>query len=171
MEAGYTAQLNLEEDFEQFYVQVFPMIRALVFRMVGLDSMEDVMQESFLRLWRARKNFRGEANPRSWMYRIALSAVMDHLRSKKKTPRYFEDSEKIPTDGNQAQVENHQLLFKAMATLTEDHRAILSLFYFQDLDLKAVSEVLSLPEGTVKSRLHYAKKALLERFERIGVRL
>ena len=70
----------------------------------------------------------------------------------------------------ETQVDNVELVHHALAQLSEAHREVLTLFFLNDLSIAEIGEVVGLREGTVKSRLHYARTALRRVLESEGVR-
>lgn len=148
------------KDFKILYETHHGFVRQVLFRLLGSKDLDDAVQECFLRVWKARENFKGESAVRSWMYRIATNYAYDVLRAKKP-----EDSvDPASLDGHQAQpMSDHFLgleIQKAVSSLPMEYRAVVVAVLFEDLSLKEVSEALEIPEGTVKSRLSRGRDML-----------
>jgi RNA polymerase sigma-70 factor (ECF subfamily) len=99
----------------------------------------------------------------AWLYSIARKTAISHLRAEYKKQALFE------ADGNAANIEQDncelslgdvEQVHYGLGRISLPHREILTLFFLQDLSLEEIAGVLSIPRGTVKSRLHYARRAL-----------
>jgi RNA polymerase sigma-70 factor (ECF subfamily) len=127
---------------------------------------EDAVQEVFLAVHRALPAFRGEARLTTWVYRIAIRAA---LRAKaRRRPSEPLDPE-TPGGGGEAAMatrDDARRLVAAMARLSAEHRAVLSLFALEGLGHRAIADILGIPEGTVWSRLHAARKRLAAELDR-----
>lgn len=121
---------------------------------------EDALQETFLAAHRHLAAFRGEAQLSTWLYRIALRAA---LRARARHPRAGELDPETPGPGGEdalaARIEARRVE-AAMGRLPAEHRIVLSLFAVEGLSHRQIAEVLGVPEGTVWSRLHAARKRL-----------
>jgi RNA polymerase sigma-70 factor (ECF subfamily) len=133
----------------------------------------DVAQEGFIRAWQALPNFRGQSAFYTWLFRIVMNVAADRVRQRAARGRAF-GTERVPEeewerviadegvkpDETAARVEERERITKALATLSEDHRAIIMLSDLEGLSYREIAEVLSIPMGTVMSRLHNARKRL-----------
>ena len=131
---------------------------------------EDAMQEVFLAVHRALPRFRGEARLTTWIYRIALRAS---LRCKARRPAsHALDSDWPVADGepHMAWREEVRRLLSAMQRLSAEQRAVLSLFAIEGLSHREIADVLGVPEGTIWSRLHKARRSLAEQIDRAVIR-
>jgi RNA polymerase sigma-70 factor (ECF subfamily) len=142
-------------------------------RLTGQDRAraEDVVQETLLRAWRHRLVL---DNPppavRSWLFTVARNIVIDEWRAKR-AHREFSVAE-VPDGG----VDDHtdQLLLswvvaEALTRLSSEHRAVLLECYYRGRPVSEAAQRLGVPEGTVKSRTHYALRALRLALEELGV--
>jgi RNA polymerase sigma-70 factor (ECF subfamily) len=133
----------------------------------------DVAQEGFIRAWQALPNFRGQSAFYTWLFRIVMNVAADRVRQRAARGRAFgtervpeEDWERViadegvKPDETAARVEERERITKALATLSEDHRAIVVLSDLEGLSYREIADVLSIPMGTVMSRLHNARKRL-----------
>jgi RNA polymerase sigma-70 factor (ECF subfamily) len=133
---------------------------------------EDVAQETLLRAWQhfsVLDESRGSV--RSWLFTVARNIVIDEWRSKRsQSERYVED---VPEPGD-PQDQTDQLLQSwvvadAVTNLTPDHRAVLLECFYRGRSVAEAARRLGVPEGTVKSRTHYALRALKLALEEMGV--
>jgi RNA polymerase sigma-70 factor, ECF subfamily len=130
---------------------------------------EDALQEVFLAVYRALPGFRGDARLTTWIYRIALRAS---IRAKARRPagQAVVDPE-LPGNDAEAQMatrEKARQLMTAMQKLSAEQRAVLSLFAIEGLSHREIALVLGVPEGTIWSRLHKARRRLAEEVEIAG---
>jgi RNA polymerase sigma-70 factor, ECF subfamily len=166
----------MKVDFALFFKTHHSLVRKVIFQIAGRKlsaaGLEDLVQESFVRMWKGLDDFRNDAQVTSWIYRIATNVALDALRSGK---RLKEDSvTELPEQveeraGPDSQAATKDIVSQGLASLSEDHRTVLVLALIHDRPLSEISEILNVPEGTVKSRLHSAKTAFLKFLESKGV--
>ena len=137
------------------------------YRFLGsLADAEDALQETFFALYQALPGFRGESRLTTWVYRIAIRVA---IRVKARRPRRageLADEHAAPhaTDALVAR-EDSEKLARALAELSAEHRTVLSLFAIEGLGHAEIAAILGVPEGTVWSRLHMARKKLAASFD------
>ena len=136
-------------------------LRALAYRLLGdRDRMDDVLQESYVRAFRALPRFRGEARLGTWLYRIVYNACIDELERWKRRAELPLDEvheQADPRPDTAAALAQHDALSAALAALAPQDRAALLLVDAQGFDYRAAGRVLGVPEGTVASRLNRAR--------------
>ncbi|MCC5850189.1 MAG: RNA polymerase sigma factor [Verrucomicrobia bacterium] len=126
---------------------------------------EDLAQETFVRLYKARKRYRVRAKFRTYLYHIAHRVWVDHVRkSSRKTRREtaFRD-EPRPESGDAPDMHGHDVDW-ALSQLSPPHRDVVVYSVFDQLSHEEIAEIMDIPEGTVKSRLHHALRKLREIF-------
>lgn len=147
----------------------------LCFRMLGnRHEAEDIAQEAFVRAYVNIQSFNQSRKFSTWLYRIATNLCIDRIRKKK--PDFFLDAEVSGTDGltmysqiaaegktPDAEVETlelQEIVQREILRLPDKYRTVIILRYIDDLSLNEISEVLELPLGTVKTRIHRGREAL-----------
>jgi RNA polymerase sigma-70 factor (ECF subfamily) len=133
---------------------------------------EDVAQETLLRAWRHREIL---ANPppavRGWLFTVARNIVIDEWRTRRE--RVEKTVADVPEDARPDDSTDQLLLSwmvaEAITSLSEDHRAVLLECYYRGRPVSEAAHQLGVPEGTVKSRTHYALRALRLALEEMGV--
>jgi RNA polymerase sigma-70 factor, ECF subfamily len=133
----------------------------------------DVAQEAFIKAYRAMPSFRGQSAFYTWLFRIVMNVAQDKVRARGAAGRAFgtervteEEWERtMPDPGEEpdaaaARAEQRARIQRALETLPEHHRAIIMLSDLEGLSYREIADALSIPMGTVMSRLHHARKRL-----------
>ena len=162
---GVFFKKNLSEA-EQFTLVVNKyqgLVRSVIFQVAGESSLNDLSQEAFVRIWKGFPKFRNESEVTSWIYRICTNVALDHLRENKRKPvDYDYDFSVHASEGPNLEDElgQRQVVQQSLAMLTDEHRAVVVLALIHERPLQEVAQILDVSEGTVKSRLFYAKEQL-----------
>lgn len=169
------AQRQDADAFEQLLLAHQKSVYNLCFRMLGNEQDAlDLSQETFLRVWKSIGQYQFDAAFSTWLYRITTNLCIDFLRRKKRRqeqPLVLTDDEgaqqelSVPDpqplpEEQLLQKDRRQAVAQAMQTLPPDYRAILELRVVRQLSYEQIGDILSLPAGTVKSRLSRARMAL-----------
>jgi RNA polymerase sigma-70 factor (ECF subfamily) len=144
------------------------------------EDAADLTQDVFIKAFRSIESFRGKCAFYTWLYRIALNTTITQLK-KKRLRRFFSfesmDEEAVPEDVVNALVskvttdkslflkELQEKLNEALQSLSIEHRTAVVLFEIEGLSHQEIAEVMECSEGTVRSRLHYAKQQLQARLQ------
>jgi len=151
------------------------------------DAADDLVQEVFLRVWTRACQWRGQGTFKAWLFRIATNLALNHLRSvrrrkeqplrippevtdeeeKKPAPSWMIDASSLGPDAIIELTEQQELLRRLINELPEEKREVFRLVYEEEMEIREISEALGIPEGTVKSRLHYAKRSLARKWQDI----
>ena len=146
--------------------------RAVVVRVaaaiVGSDDAEDVSQDAFLRAFHRLERFRGDAPFRSWLLRIAHNAALDHVarrRAEPVDPQTFDTSQpsaaRSPAERLEVR-ERIERLERKLHGLSYEHRVVLVLRDAEGFSYEAIADITESPLGTVKGRLHRARREFVE---------
>ena len=123
---------------------------------------EDVVQEVLLRAWKdPQLGQRGEAAARAWLFTASRNLIIDRWRSA--ASRHELRTEEAPDQsvGDATSVVlDRWLIAEALSSLSVDHRAVIAAAYYEGRSVADIAARLRIPEGTVKSRLHYGLRTL-----------
>ncbi len=121
---------------------------------------QDATHDAFLSAWRAWATLRDQARFEAWFDRIIVNTCRNRLRSGQRRPTDISSEVAIATGDPFAQTEDRDVLGAAIAALSPDHRIVVALRFYRDLTVDDIAGRLGVPAGTVRSRLHYALRAL-----------
>lgn len=161
--------------FEALYHKTSKRIYSYIYYMIQDDALaSDTTQETYLRAFKNIKNLDDDAKFFPWLRTIAVNLTRDYMRVKPELPssldEYMEADEKPQVRDEKSldplarleQKEAKLAVQKAMMRLTEEHREVLLLHYYEELPLDEISAILKVKTGTVKSRLARARENLAE---------
>jgi RNA polymerase sigma-70 factor (ECF subfamily) len=170
------------DSFNQLVLRWERPIYALAYRVIGRDEdARDVVQETFLRAFRALPGFKGQAKFSSWLYRIALNLCRDWIRRRKRTPVVDtpEGVDIIELAAEQGPVESiedlvarremSRVVAEGMQQLPEEQRTAIVLKEYHGLTFQEIAELQGCPLSTVKTRLYQGLSVLRRHLEREGM--
>jgi RNA polymerase sigma-70 factor, ECF subfamily len=170
------AQRGDEEAFASLAVAAGDRLHAVAHRILrDTDLAEDATQQALLSIWRDLPQLRDPARFDAWSYRLLVRACYaEGSRARRSVPslRLLPADRPEVTEGLSSVVDRDQLE-RGFRRLSIDHRAVVVLHHYLDLPLDEVADVLGVPAGTVRSRLHHAMRGLraaLEADARPGTR-
>jgi RNA polymerase sigma-70 factor (ECF subfamily) len=132
---------------------------------------EDVVQEALLRAWRRPRVLdQSETSARAWLFTVARNLVVDHARSARSRNEIVTDAppERAIADQTDALLDAW-LISDALTALSREHRVVIVHSYYLGQSTAEIARELDIPDGTVKSRLHYALRALRLALQERGV--
>ena len=149
-----------------------PALWSFTLRLTGDRSRaEDVVQETLLRAWRSPKVLDGtHGATRAWLFTVARHLVIDGWRSSRAQREVtVADPPEPPTGDDTDRMLQAWLVADALARLSTDHRQVLVECFYEGRSVAEAATQLGIPEGTVKSRTHYALRALRLVLDEMGV--
>lgn len=152
----------------------------LAYRMLNnRHEAEDIVQETFLRVYKNLDRYDENQKFSTWIYRIGTNLCIDRLRKRK--PSYSLDADMndqegmdgysmIPSDDRSPETEmllseTQRIIHESIESLPAKYKTIMLLRYIQDLSLQEISEVLDLPVTTIKTRVHRGREFLRKKLE------
>jgi RNA polymerase sigma-70 factor, ECF subfamily len=177
----------LDTQFRQIYADYQGMVRTILFRTCGSQDLDDLVQETFVKVARGIDSFQGKSKLKTWIYQIALNTGRDYLRSKKRrswlsfwganpgketlTDGFKDQEEQRAIERFQSGMEEVQRweafhdAERMLSVLSPKLRETMVLYSIEDLSIDEIAQILEIPEGTVKSRINAARTILIEQMQ------
>lgn len=155
--------LDFGQIVEKYSEKMYFVARRIV---ASHDDANDVVQNSFIKVWQALDTFRGEAGLYTWIYRVVVNESLSFLRSKR--TRFFgaqsfsgaELDRLVDNDTYFDADKAERLLAKAVLSLPPKQRAIFTMRYYDELPYAQIAEVMGVSEGSLKASYHFAAKKI-----------
>jgi RNA polymerase sigma factor (sigma-70 family) len=162
--------------FDQLMLKYRERLYGVIYNLTAnREDASDLTQDAFIKAFQAINRFHGRSSFFTWLYKIAVNTTLSHLR--KNRLRSFFSLEKLQQEDPSAQLvlqmadkngadrdtylrELQEKLNEALLKLSIKHRTVITLFEIDGLSHAEIAEVMDCSEGTVRSRLHYAKQFL-----------
>ena len=169
--------VNSKDDdraYGELYRRHARRLMGFFFRQVGKDedSAADLMQDAFMRLWTSRNKFSGTGFS-TWLFTISFNLLRNHYRHdehRKQYELYSSKQQEVAADAHIIeQIDSRAFdlaLQRELEKLTPDGRLLFSLRFEEALTVPQIAEVMAIPEGTVKSRLHALTQTLKQKINR-----
>ncbi len=170
------AQEGDTQSFDELVIKYSRQLYSLIYNMTSdKEDTHDLMQEVFSKAYRSLRHFRGKSTFYTWIYSIATNMTLNFLkkRGRRKGVSLDEPDSGIQNDKSfvdnahrsnpRRQSDIHELqekLNEALQALSEEHRAVVTMFDIQGIPHAEISRIMGVSEGTVRSRLHYAHQQL-----------
>ncbi len=172
--------------FESLYERYAGMIQRHLTHIVHDAAVaQDLLQEVFLRVWTRGEQWRGSGPFKAWLYRIASNLALNHLRQVRRrkeqplvvaeasmeedegdyVPAWMVDASALGPEWIAEMTEQRAMFQELVESLPEEKQAVFRLVHSLEMSIQDAADELGIPEGTVKSRLHYAKKHLAQEWQ------
>jgi RNA polymerase sigma factor (sigma-70 family) len=150
---------------KKYQVRLYWHIRKIV---LSHDDTDDLLQESFVKVWQNLPNFRGDSALYTWLFRIATNETLTFIQKKKKkfTLSFDDDSNSLNSDHlfeHDAMFEGSEIekkLHHSLSLLPEKQRLVFNMKYFDELKYEEISEILNVSVGALKASYHHAVKKI-----------
>jgi RNA polymerase sigma-70 factor, ECF subfamily len=120
---------------------------------------EDLVQDTFIRAYKFMDSFEPGSNCKAWLYRIMKNLFINFSRKKQAHPHYsIESVTSEPSASDADPVIRYYEIVKFMEKIKEEYRMVIMLYHLREFSLIEIAKALNWPLGTVKSRLHRARK-------------
>lgn len=183
LELVLLCQQGDREVFRLLYQRYQQRVRSTLYQLCGSSSLDDLVQEVFLKAWKGLPKLKTPKYFSTWLYRISWNVATDQRRKlaqgQEKTSLNESVWEKEQLNHSKLvnsnsvpdlmQLHYEDLVQRGLNNLSFEHRAVLVLHDLEDLPQKQVAEILNVPVGTVKSRLFHARDSLKKFLERQGI--
>lgn len=175
-----------EGAFNRLVLSYQNRVYGLSYRMMGnLEEAEEVAQEVFITVYKSLRDFRGDSQFSTWIYRVTVNHCKNRIKYLGRRKYYSSQSLDEPVDGNDGEVMARQLpdehldalgrmeqkevqntVQEKMNELDEEQRTVLFLRDIEGMSYQEIADILDLREGTVKSRIHRARLELKDKLEK-----
>lgn len=143
--------IPVEEVLKRYSAMVY---RLAFIRTQNRQDAEDITQEVFLKYIRSGKTFESEEHRKSWLLKVTVNTSKSMLTSA--WARHYAHMDEVREES--CQMEEKSEVFYAVQSLPEKYRIVIQLYYYEDLSVREISQILSKKESTVKSLLHRGRK-------------
>jgi RNA polymerase sigma factor (sigma-70 family) len=163
------------QSFRLLYRRHQQRVRAILYQLAEVDTLDDLVQEVFLRAWRGLPKFRRSAKFSTWLYRIAWNVASDQRQAMARRRTQLQVlTTHAPVQHpapNVMDLHYQDLVQRGLKSLSFDHRTVLVLHDLEEVPQKEIADILQIPVGTVKSRLFHARAAMRQFLDHEGVQL
>ena len=162
-----TRNVALSHIITNYQQRLYWHIRKIV---ISHDDADDVLQNTFIKIWKGLQNFKEESQLYTWMYRIATNEALTLLRQKQKQkqnttslhPIEYSLSKSLESDSYFKGDEIELKLQQAILTLPEKQRLVFNMRYYDETPYEQMSEILGTSVGALKASYHIAAKKIEE---------
>lgn len=155
-----------EGAMQEFFQRMYPVVYAFSYkRLIESADAADVVNEVMLQIWQKAHTFEGRSKAKTWVLGITHNKVVDHLRKRLRN-QYDELDEQIEDETANSGMLDISLAQDAdavkhcMDKLSDTHRQVVHLAFYEDMPYPEIAQVLDCPTGTVKTRMMHAKNNL-----------
>ncbi len=160
-----------DSDLNKLLREIAPKIGRFIWRLTGdKDEILDITQNTLIKIANGICDFKQESHFDTWVFRIAYNEGLRFLQKKKNNLPLndFIDNNKEDIQSSHEKKELVSLIDKLINKMSFEKREVFTMFYYTDLPILKISEVLAIPEGTVKSRLNKVRNELVDQLTKRG---
>lgn len=150
-------------------------LHRFLFRIVRNEAIaEDLVNETFIKVWTKAGSFSGQSKVSTWIYTIARNEALSLLRKKSEGSLDDDAAAQIEDESDNQETElakqdKGALMRACIDKLSDAHREIVDLVYYQEMSVSEAAQILAIPENTVKTRMFHARQQLSTHFKRAGI--
>ncbi|MEM7211256.1 MAG: RNA polymerase sigma factor [Pseudomonadota bacterium] len=148
--------------YRRHHDAIFAFLRG---RGANPDEASDVVHDAMLEVWRTASKYGGQATVKTWMFTIARNKLIDRFRKGARLSYVDEIPDSVDEDPDPEAVaiasDDAERVRSCLGKLKPDHRNVIRLAFFDDLNYDEIAELEGVPKGTVKTRIFHAKKLLM----------
>ncbi len=137
-----------------------PLLRMCFLYLKDIHLAEDAVQDTFIKVYKGYTNFKGDCEEKTWVMRIAINVCKNYLRSSWR--KHIDEAavlENISVSNSIEALQDDALLLEIMR-LSPKYKEVILLFYYQDMKIREIAEILTIPEATISVRLMRAREIL-----------
>jgi RNA polymerase sigma-70 factor (ECF subfamily) len=154
-EAAFTELIRTYQ--EQLYTSIFRLV-------TDGEATKDILQNTFIKVWKHLAQFRGESRLSTWIYRIGINEALNWLEQEKKKglyslPEHLESAQQV-TQSSLSTEQIERKLEQAIRLLPDKQRTVFLLRYYEEMPYEEMSKVLQTSEGALKASYHHAVKKI-----------
>jgi len=154
---------NQKAQFQLYKLYYKPMYCVSLRILNDEAEAEDIMQESFLKAFRKIDTYKGEVSFGAWLKKIVINRSLDHLKKKKmQFEKVSEQTMKLPDDNEEIGEVNVEHIKKAIQSLPDGYRTVLSLYLIEGYDHDEISQILGISNSASRTQFSRAKSKLRE---------
>lgn len=166
-------QIKSKKDKEQKFTELIEENKLRFYKTAKVilkndDDIYDAIQDALISMYRSYEQLENKEYFSTWATRIVINKCYDLLRKNRNNVVAID--EKVENDMNMAQYDKYEVdeygIKEAMKYLNEDFKLIVVLYYYNNYSIKEISQIVNIPEGTVKSRLSKAREILRQKLEK-----
>jgi len=152
--------------FDKLMREYSPELHSFILRIVSnSEDAQDILQDTFVRVWEKSHQFKGNSSVKTWIFRIAINLAYTHLKKRKRWGFSILDEIKSLVSGSDPVQEterqyNSMLLEKSLTSLTPRQHAVVVARIYQDLPFAQIGEAVGCSENSAKVHFHEGKKRI-----------
>lgn len=161
---GEKSEMVFRWIMSEYKSRLYWLVRRMV---IQHDDADDVLQNTFIKIWQNLPKFRGDSDVYTWVYRIGVNESLAFLQKKKKQSLKMNEygaflSDQLSADSWFDGTEAQMKLQKAILSLPDQQRLVFNMKYFEEVKYKEMAEILGKSEGALKANYHHAVKKIEE---------